>query len=327
MCDARVLSVLVAVLLAQVACDARESLIVASPDERDGPPHEGDIAPFGEDELADNDDPFTVEASAVPETHDGGKFTFRMDFSDPVAIDTKDMRDHAFNVWGGRITRAQRLNRSRQTVGGKRRWVASAWRITVKPFGPMIVELPVRSCGEKGAVCSLDGRTLSEGLEFIVRGPGIFLTVDDPDAEEGDGEVEFQVTVNGYGNAGDWDLISFDSRTTSEGLDNPATDGEDYVGFEGTISVYPGEEWNGEELCSDLTETGSFSCRVTIPILSDTIAEPAEQFKLALSNAVYHMKTRWGYRMFYRYIPLAFDSVDVSRTAFGVATITDGSGN
>ena len=211
MCDARVSGVLVAVLCIQVACDAPQSQRIVSPDagpesQRTVSPDEVDIILVEEGRsLADNANPFTVESSNVPEAHDGECFGFRIDFSDPVAISYRDMRDHAFNA-RGRITKAKRLNRSRQYIRGRWRMVASAWRISVDPYGPVALELPIRSCDEEGAVCSLHGRPLSEGLELSVPGPGIAISVNDVTVEEDSLEAEFTVSITGYGDTkvGTW---------------------------------------------------------------------------------------------------------------------------
>ena len=61
------------------------------------------------------------------------------------------------------MTRAQRLEKG-SNIG---------WRITLEPDtdGDIAVTLPARTCGETGAVCTRDGRTLSEAVSATVPGP------------------------------------------------------------------------------------------------------------------------------------------------------------
>ena len=74
------------------------------------------------------------------------------------------LRDHAFTVTGGEITKARRLERP----GNIR------WEITVRPdsSGAVSVVLPVTvDCEADGAICAVDGRRLSNRLEVTVNGP------------------------------------------------------------------------------------------------------------------------------------------------------------
>ena len=75
------------------------------------------------------------------------------------------LRDHAFTVTGGSVERAQRKNKPSNI----------SWRITVKPqgTGDVTIELPATTdCNAQGAICTGDGRKLSNSLNFTVAGPG-----------------------------------------------------------------------------------------------------------------------------------------------------------
>ena len=78
------------------------------------------------------------------------------------------MRDEAFTVTGGSITRARRVNR--QTQSG--RTVASQWELTVQPSGAsddVALSAPGgRSCDDDGALCTADDRSLSHALNATV---------------------------------------------------------------------------------------------------------------------------------------------------------------
>ena len=133
---------------------------------------------------ADNDESLTSEATAevtappvpltvsvtvsAPATHDGSsEFTFEIEFSEEVKLSYVTLKNHAFNVTGGSVERAQRTDKPSNIP----------WLITVKPQGngDVTIELPATTnCGDLGAICTKDdsGRMLSNSLSFTVSGPG-----------------------------------------------------------------------------------------------------------------------------------------------------------
>ena len=104
----------------------------------------------------------------APQSHNGSDdFTFRITFSEELETDFSftTLKDHAFTVTGGEVDGARRLVRGSNI----------RWEITVSPDsnGDVTVKLPAtEDCGAQGAICTEDGRMLSEGLEFTVSGPG-----------------------------------------------------------------------------------------------------------------------------------------------------------
>ena len=111
--------------------------------------------------------PLTVSVTvSAPATHDGSsEFTFEIEFSEEFGISYATLRDHAFNVTGGSVERAQRTDKPSNI----------AWLITVKPQGngDVTTELPATTdCNADGAICTGDGRKLSNSLSFTVSGPG-----------------------------------------------------------------------------------------------------------------------------------------------------------
>ena len=102
----------------------------------------------------------------APETHDGSsEFTFELRFSEEVKLSYKTLRDQSFTVTGGTVTRAQRLEQGSNIL----------WLITVEPDSDaaVTVVLPATTdCDDPGAICTEDGRQLSNSLELIVSGPG-----------------------------------------------------------------------------------------------------------------------------------------------------------
>ena len=110
--------------------------------------------------------PLTATFAGRPSTHDGQTaFTFELRFSEEFGISYVTLRDHAFSVAGGTVNKAKRMTQG-SNIG---------WTITVMPDSPadVTVVLPVTTdCEDEGAVCTGDGRKLSNRLELTVSGPG-----------------------------------------------------------------------------------------------------------------------------------------------------------
>ena len=110
--------------------------------------------------------PLTAEFLDTPGSHDGqGAFTFELRFSENLSLSYKKLRDHAFTVTGGEVTNARRLEQGSNV----------RWEITVRPDGEggVTVTLPeTTDCSAQGAICTGDGRKLSNRTELTVAGPG-----------------------------------------------------------------------------------------------------------------------------------------------------------
>ena len=113
-------------------------------------------------------DPLTASAHDVPESHDGSStFTFELRFSESPrkGFSYKIMRDHAFTVAGGDVTKARRLEQGKNL----------RWEIHVRPGGDgtVTIVLPITAdCTTEGAICTQDRRPLSNTLEIAIPGPG-----------------------------------------------------------------------------------------------------------------------------------------------------------
>ena len=113
-------------------------------------------------------DPMTATTHDVPSAHDGRTiFTFELRFSEAPrkGFSYKTLRDNAFTVTGGEVVKARRLEKGKNV----------RWEISVRPdgSGPVtIVLLATTDCAATGAVCTDDGRMLSNRLDFTVPGPG-----------------------------------------------------------------------------------------------------------------------------------------------------------
>ena len=109
----------------------------------------------------------TASVLNAPQSHNGSDdFTFRITFSEELETDFSftTLKDHAFTVTGGQVDGARRL------VSGSN----IRWEITVSPHSnsDVTVTLPAtEDCEAQRAICTEDGRMLSEGLELTVSGP------------------------------------------------------------------------------------------------------------------------------------------------------------
>ena len=117
------------------------------------------------EETTEGETPLTVSLEATTESHDGtDAFTFEIRFSEEFGLSYVTLKNHAFNVTGGSVERAQRTDKPSNIP----------WLITVKPLGngDVTVVLPITTdCNAAGAVCTADGRKLSNSLKFTVSGP------------------------------------------------------------------------------------------------------------------------------------------------------------
>ncbi len=109
--------------------------------------------------------PFEASFSQVPGEHDGSTtFTFHFHLStDSDSLSYRTVRDGLFDVTGGTVENARRLER-----GNSR-----DWSVDVVPDGSDDVTVRVRettSCSGTG-VCTADGRKLAGGQEITITGP------------------------------------------------------------------------------------------------------------------------------------------------------------
>ena len=111
-------------------------------------------------------EPLTAGFENTPSSHDGENvFTFELRFSEEIRLSYRTLRDRAFTVAGGAVSKARRMEQGSSIH----------WRITVKPNSgsDVSIVLPVTSdCEDRGAICAEDGRMLSSRLELTVSGPG-----------------------------------------------------------------------------------------------------------------------------------------------------------
>ena len=131
---------------------------------------------------------------------------------------------------------------------------ANAWKdVTITLAGG-------RACAEAGAVCTADGRALTNTSSVTVGGP-VRIRIEGARAKEGkDESLDFAVTLN---RAAAHD-VSVDYATKDE----TATAGADYTATSGTLTFVAGET----------------AKTISVPVLDDAIDEGKETMRLLLSN-------------------------------------------
>ncbi len=198
--------------------------------------------------------PLTASFVDVPAEHDGETaFKLRIAFSETIRMSGRRLRDDVVAVAGGRVTKARRVNKRKDL-----------WKLTVEPDSLADVTVTLAAgaaCDTPAAVCTKDGRALSNTISTTVRGP-VAVLVADARAEEGTDEtIDFAVTLSRAASG----TVAVAYATA----DGTATAGEDYTARKGQLTFDPGE-----------TEK-----TVRVPVLDDMVDEGEETFTLRLLNA------------------------------------------
>ena len=147
----------------------------------------------------------TVSLENAATTHDGSAvFTFEIRFSEEFALSYTTLKFHAFDVTGGEVLNAQRMDKPSNI----------RWLITVGPDsnGDVTVVLPVtEDCAAQGAICTEDGRPLSNRLDMTVTGP---LSADQ------NTEATGAPTISGTAQVGETLTADVSSIADEDGLTN-----------------------------------------------------------------------------------------------------------
>ena len=116
----------------------------------------------------------TARFENMPAEHDGESwFEFEVSFSEAFKLSYRTLRDRAFRVTNGRVTRASRIDNKHHEPNGlkpNRRWL-----VRVRPDSAaqdVTIVLPATiDCGASGAVCTPDGAALASPVSATVPGP------------------------------------------------------------------------------------------------------------------------------------------------------------
>ena len=195
----------------------------------------------------------TASFANVPADHNGGNFTFDLNFSENVEAGYARIRDDAFTVSGGTIASA-----SRKTQGSNQ-----GWTVEVDPVGngSVSITLPeTTDCDVSGAICTDDSRKLSQSTSATVAGPPA-IAISDTTVQEAEGAVlVFTATLSHASSR----AVTVDYATS----DGTAVAGSDYTAASGTLTFNAG----------DTSQT------VQITVLTDSEDESQETLTLTLSN-------------------------------------------
>ena len=166
----------------------------------------------------------TARFEAMPESHDGSEFTFEVHFSEEVEMSFVNMREDVFDVTGGTVTRARRLQQG-SNIG---------WEIAIEPDSEVDVSIslpPTVDCAAASAVCTADSRALSNGLAATVIASSTEATeVSDEELEISAQQMvqaDLKLSVNPTSvreDAGEVDV-----EVTVEVTDDTAVDADTYV--------------------------------------------------------------------------------------------------
>ena len=196
-------------------------------------------------------EPLTAEFDEVPASHNGTAFDFQVEFSEAVSATADQMRS-AVSASGATVTAAA-LAAGSDTV----------WNLTVTPSGTGTVELSLgltENCTDTGAICTSDGRKLSNAVAHQVAFSAR-LSVADTQATEGDDQtLDFPVTLA--------PAVSGTVTVQYATSDGTATAGQDYTTTTGTLTFSANET----------------SKTVSVPITDDTEEDSGETLTLTLSN-------------------------------------------
>ena len=199
--------------------------------------------------------PLTASFEDLPVEHEGeSAFTLRIAFSEDIGISYRSLREDAFTVSGGRVTRGTRVDDRRDL-----------FEMTVRPESDddVTITLPAgRECAVSGAICTKgkNRRKLTNTISATVRGP-VGIAVADARVEEGAGAVlAFAVTLSRAASG----TLTVDYATS----DGTATAGTDYTAASGTLTFTAGDR----------------SKTVSVAVLDDSHDEGEETLTLRLSN-------------------------------------------
>ena len=185
--------------------------------------------------------------------HTGDSFTFGLAFSEDFGLSYQKLRDEAFSVTGGAVSKARR-----QTARN-----SQAWNIEVEPdgYGTVTIRPPeTTDCNASGPICTGDGRPLSHSLSATVAAP-VGISIADARVEEAAGALlTFTVTLSRAADR----ALTLDYATA----DGSAQAGVDYTAARGMLTFQAGES----------------SKTVDVAVLDDAHDEGEETCTLALSN-------------------------------------------
>ncbi len=215
------------------------------------PPQRLTIADDGEAVPRQRTESLKASFERAMAAHDGAEaFTLNVRFSEALGETANTPAKASFAVQGGKVERVAQLE-------------ANLWQAHIAPKAWRDVTVTLaggRACGVAGAVCTADGRSLTNTSTVTVGGP-VRIRVESARAKEGrDASLDFAVTLSRAASQ----AVSVEYATA----DGTAMAGADYTATSGTLTFAPGET----------------AKTVPVPILDDAIDEGKEKLVLRMSN-------------------------------------------
>ncbi len=216
--------------------------------------------------------PLTATLTQVRSTTDRSgavRYGMYLDLSEPTAISWRTMRDHVFTVTGGTVVAAKRCWKRTEVIDGRARSVTSSWRLDIKPErhrANVTVILPAnRACSTTGAICTPDGRMLSQRATLTLKPgrPDLTVSIADATANEDDGVMLFEVTLS----KSSIHPVTLLARTTIRGT---ATADVDF-GSSGEVML--------------LCKPGTTSQKMGVALMADEIDDDGETIVVEITGA------------------------------------------
>ena len=203
-------------------------------------------------------EPLTVRFESIPAEHDGrSAVVFRLAFSEaPHQFGYRTLRDETLRIRQGEARPASKARRLDSSSNRR-------WEVTYQPVSNADITValgPTLACGDDGAVCTENGRRLSNTVSTVIPGPPGLSVADAQVEEAAQATVDFTVILSRAAA----ETVTLEYATS----DGTAVAGEDYTAASGTLSFSPGQT----------TQT------VPVAVLDDPHDEGSETFTLVLSN-------------------------------------------
>ncbi len=211
-----------------------------------------------------------VEREPVEGTGGRLHYVFDLHLSTGVSKSYRDVRDHVFTVAGGSTVGARRIHRDNQPRPGTNQLalVSNHWRVEVRPSadrGEVTVAMTAnRTCDQDGALCALDGSTLSNAPSLILASSYPTLSIADTSADEDDGELRFTITLSRASQRYD---VLYDVETVAGGS---ATEDVDYT---------------AQARVTNRIQKGAVTQEFVVPLIDDAVDDDGETVKVRIGNA------------------------------------------
>ena len=175
--------------------------------------------------------PLLAEFQKKPTSHEGARSQFSVDvaFSEAIANGYIEFRDGSLLTDGGTVLEASRVDRR-----------SDLWRLTILPHdnGHVTIRMLANGdCSVWGAICTADGRKLSNRLEITVLGPGTPATTvanapaTGAPAVTGTPQVDQTLTVDtsAIADQDGLDHVSFEHQWLADDSEIPDATGDGYT--------------------------------------------------------------------------------------------------